>query len=438
MNVVHLSWTDINGGAARAAWRVHRSLDLVGVDSAMFVGSRESHGQDVTQYRPTSGLASRLRRKARRVALNRDRTKALRFRPAGFEPYWDDRTANGPEVGAVVSPADIYHVHQITGFVDSGALPRLAARAPIVWTLHEMTPFTGGCPYAYECVGFTRQCGACPQLGSSDERDLSHAVWQRKLRTYSRIPPSRMHVVGASEWIASEARRCTLFSRFPVSVIPYGLDAEVFRPMRDARRLLDAFGVSPSAKIVLFVADHTNIPRKGFDLLDSALGRLVSTSDVALVSLGRGESPTLKSSLPHIHLGSLTEDRLIAAAYSMADIFVIPSLQDNLPNTVLEAMACGTPVVGFRVGGIPDMVREENGLLVPPGDTASLACAIDALLADGPRRERMGMAGRSIVEREYTLRLQAERYLDLYRSLLCPGAHEGGKPGITRSAESHA
>jgi glycosyltransferase involved in cell wall biosynthesis len=418
MNVVHLSFTDINGGAARAAWRVHRSLDLVGIDSAMFVGFRDGHGTDVTQYEPTSQLASRLRRRARRAVLHRDH-KVLMHRPAGSEPYWDDRTTNGSEVGALAPAADVYHVHQITDFVDYAALPILAARAPIVWTLHETTPFTGGCPYTYECAGFTRQCGACPQLGSSDERDLSHAVWRRKQRHYSRIAPTRMHVVGPSQWIAAEARRSTLFNRFPVSVIPYALDTEVFRPMREARRLLDAFGVPPSARIVLFVAASTNYLRKGFNLLDSALGRLKNISDVALISLGHGDKPTLQSALPYIHLGTLTEDRMMAAVYSLADVFVIPSLEDNLPNTVLESMACGTPVVGFRVGGIPDMVREgENGLLVPRGDIAGLATAIETLLTEESRRACMGAAGRRIAEREYNYRVQAERYSNLYSSLV--------------------
>jgi glycosyltransferase involved in cell wall biosynthesis len=426
MKVVHLSFTDIAGGAARAAWRVHRSLDSVGINSAMFVGSAYSHGSDVTQYSPTAGLASGLRRRARRAVLRRDHM-ALMYRPAGTEPYWDDRTTNGSEVGVLAPAADVYHIHQITDFVDYAALPILSARAPIVWTLHETTPLTGGCPYPYECVGFTRQCGACPQLGSSDERDLSHAVWRRKQSHYSRIAPTRMHVVGPSQWIAEQARRSTLLNRFPVSVIPYALDTEIFRPMREARRLLDAFGVPPSARIVLFVAEHTNYLRKGFTLLDSALARLKDISDVALISLGRGEKPTLQSALPHIHLGTLTEDRMIAAVYSMADVFVIPSLEDNLPNTVLESMACGTPVVGFRVGGIPDMVREgENGLLVPRGDITGLASAIETLLTDESRRACMGAAGRRIAEREYNYRVQSERYLNLYSSLLNETAARGG------------
>ena len=121
MNVVHLSWTDINGGAARAAWRVHRSLDSVGIHSSMFVGSRETHGSDVTQYSPSRGPVSRVRRAARRAMMRRDQMKRSGRVHRGFDPYWEDRTADGPEVGELAPAADIYHIHQITGFLDYGS-----------------------------------------------------------------------------------------------------------------------------------------------------------------------------------------------------------------------------------------------------------------------------------------------------------------------------
>jgi glycosyltransferase involved in cell wall biosynthesis len=428
MKIVHLSCFDINGGAARAAWRVHESLRLVDAQSSMFVAIRESHDPNVQQYVPGSGPVSRLKRIVRRDVLRRQLERGLHGRPAGFEDFRDDRTIFGAEPAACAPDADIYHLHQITDFVDYRAsLARLAERAPIVWTLHEMTPFTGGCHYAYGCDGFTRMCGDCPQLGSKHAQDLSHAVWKRKLAVYEHIAPSRMHVVGASRWIAAEAHRSSLLQRYPVSVIPYGLDTDVFKPMPHARRLLDGFGLKPSTRIVLFVADWTGSRRKGFDLLDAALGALRHGPETALISLGRGDAPKLQSNLPHVHLGSLTEDRMIAAVYSMADLFVIPSTQDNLPNTVLEAMACGTPVVGFRVGGIPDMVRDgENGLLVAEGDVHGLAAAMQALLADDNRRMSMGRAGRAIAEREYSRQLQGERYLDLYRSILRGDRGAGG------------
>lgn len=419
MRVVHISSSDINGGAARAAWRVHDSVRLVGADSSMFVSVREGFDPRVVQYLPSSGAIVRLSRIIRRDLLRRDLQSASRERPSGFEDFRDDRTIFGSDVALSVPDADIYNLHQITDFVDYRAcLPHLARRAPIVWTLHEMTPLTGGCHYAYDCSNFTGECGHCPQLGRSNQRDFSHAVWHRKRTVFDAIPRDRLHIVGPSKWIAGEVSRSSLLGRFPVSVIPYGLDTDHYRPMPEARRLLDAFGVDPSVRVVLFVADWTSVRRKGFDLLDSALGALCHSSNTALISLGRGQAPKLQSKLTHIHLGSLTDDRMIAAVFSMADIFVIPSLQDNLPNVVLEAMACGTAVVGFNIGGIPDMVRDGvNGLLAAPGDVNGLSAAIESLLRDDPRRIDMGKAGREIVVREYCRKLQGERYLELYRSV---------------------
>jgi glycosyltransferase involved in cell wall biosynthesis len=420
MRIVHLNWYDINGGAARAALRLHESLRLVDAESSMFVALRESHDPDVKQYIPGSGTVARLKRLVRRDLLKWQFARASRERPSGFDEFRDDRTIFSSETAASAPDADIYHLHQITNFVDYRAsLVRLAQRAPIVWTLHEMTPFTGGCHYSYGCDGFTRACGCCPQLGSNWAEDLSHSVWKRKHVVYDRIATGRLHLVGPSTWIAAEAQRSSLLKRFPVTVIPNGLDTDVFKPVPEARRLLDAFGLKASMRIVLFVTDWMGSRRKGFDLLDRALGALPKGPDTALVSLGRGEAPRLRSSLPHVHLGSLSADRMIAAVYSMADLFVMPSLQDNLPNTVMEAMACGVPVVGFKIGGIPDMVRQgENGLLVPHGDVKALADAIHTLLSDDTRRISMGRAGRAIAEREYSCKLQGQRYLDLYRSML--------------------
>ena len=419
MRVVHFSEFDINGGAARAAWRVHDSLRSADVDSSMVVSVRGGFDPRVEQFVPRAGLGGRLTRVLRRDLFELELKIASQNRPSGFDGFRDDRTVYGSEVAAAAPHADIYHLHQITDFVDYRAcLPRLAQRAPIVWTLHEMTPFTGGCHYAYDCSHFTGGCGTCPQLGRSKMRDFSHAVWRRKQSAFAAIPSERLHVVGPSKWMAAEAARSSLLGRFAVSVIPYGLDTDLYRRIPEARRLLDAFGVSPSMRVVLFVADWTSVRRKGVDLLDSALGLLGDAPNTALVSLGRGDSPRLKSKLTHIHLGSLTDDRMLAAVYSMADVFVIPSVQDNLPNTVLEAMACGCAVSGFRVGGIPDMVRDGvNGLLASPGDVNGLASAIRALLADDNRRIGMGKASREIAEREYSRKLQGERYADLYRTL---------------------
>jgi glycosyltransferase involved in cell wall biosynthesis len=220
--------------------------------------------------------------------------------------------------------------------------------------------------------------------------------------------------------LACEAKRSALFSRFPIAVIPYGLDVNDCFVPRDQEPIRDLLGIPRNARVVLFLAETTNNPRKGFDLLIDAIGRSANAvSDLFLVSLGSSK-PSIDIPRPWLHLGSLDNDRFLSMVYSAADLYVICSVQDNLPNTVLEAMACGVPVVGTDVGGIPDMVRTGiNGLTVPGGDAQALAHAICELLNDRNLSRKMGAIGRQIAVDEYSLELQATRYAELYRTL-CP------------------
>jgi glycosyltransferase involved in cell wall biosynthesis len=206
-----------------------------------------------------------------------------------------------------------------------------------------------------------------------------------------------------------------LFDDAPVHVIPYGLDTTAFQP-RETAGVHNALGIPEHHRILLFVAQSTANHRKGFDLLQEALCEL-SADAVTLISIGSHE-PELGVDPPHVHLGSIQSNLLLSVFYSLADVFVIPSRQDNLPNTVLESMACGTPVVGFNVGGIPDMVRrEETGWLAEVDDALSLQESIEQALQNSDKREQMGRWCRDVVLEEYMLEHQARQYLALYKNL---------------------
>jgi glycosyltransferase involved in cell wall biosynthesis len=179
-----------------------------------------------------------------------------------------------------------------------------------------------------------------------------------------------------------------------------------------------ALNIRQDARVVLFMSDSVTNQRKGFNLLTEALHGIETVDNLLLISIGSGK-PVISSDIKHLHLGSIQSEFLMSVALNTADVFVIPSLQDNLPNTVLEAMACGIPVVGFDTGGIPDMVRPgETGLLAPLGDVRALREAISQCLHDREKREAMGVNGRKVVEREYTLEVQAKRYIALYEQIL--------------------
>jgi glycosyltransferase involved in cell wall biosynthesis len=311
---------------------------------------------------------------------------------------------------------DVINLHWVANFVDyRHFFQECLGTTPVVWRLSDLNPFTGGCHYDQGCGKYRNVCGACPQLGSTNPNDLSRAIWNRKKEAFDSLSSNQLHFVAQSEWIRHQVKASPLTERFPATVIPNGLDTDLFRP-RDTNGLRNALGIPQGDRIVLFVADYET-PRKGFDLLVDALGKL-RVEDVTLLSVGSSQ-PGMDTELPHLHLGRIESDPLLSAFYSFADLFVIPSRQDNLPNTVLESMASGTPVVGFNTGGIPDMVRPgETGWLAETGNTQSLREKIEMALSDKEARERMGMRCRKVVEDEYALEVQARRYRDLYEQLL--------------------
>jgi glycosyltransferase involved in cell wall biosynthesis len=305
----------------------------------------------------------------------------------------------------------------VAGLVDYRSFFRVVpAKNPLVWTLHDANPFTGGCHYPGACPRFNGGCGECPELGSAIDSDLSRAIWQRKKAAYSRIPEGRIHVVTPSRWLAGEARRSSLLGRFPVSVIPYGIHTDVFCPRKQimAREALD---IPRDTRVVLFAAASLQERRKGFAMLAEALAPLPADAGIHLVSVGQSAFvPNIR--LPNLSLGFIENDRILSLVYSAADVYVTPTLDDNLPNTVMESMSCGTPVVGFEVGGVPDMVRNGvSGFVVPKGDTGALRQAILGVLDDAALRTEMSQNCRRIAVEEYDFKLQARRYLTLYESI---------------------
>ena len=417
MKIVHIATSDISGGAARAAYRLHSGLRLLNLESSMLVANRSSDDPYVTEIVRRGDLTAGLRRLARRYVLHRVAAQYASSRPAGATFFSDDRSEFGPEVMRQLPPCEVVNLHWVAGFIDFRSFFRVVPRrSPLVWTLHDTNPFTGGCHYYDSCRRSNDGCGACPELGSAVNSDLSRAIWQRKKAAYSCIPDGRLHVVTPSRWLAGEVRQSTLLGRFRVSVIPYGLDTEVFSP-RNREMAREVLNIPHDKRVILFVADHVRERRKGFALLAEALAALPAEAGIHLVSLGRSALfPNLRS--PNLSLGFIDNDFVLSLVYSAADLYVIPTLDDNLPNTALESMSCGTPVVGFDTGGVPDMVRNGvSGFVVPKGDTGALRQAVLRVLDNPALRAEMSQNCRRIAVEEYDIVLQAERYLALYESL---------------------
>lgn len=418
MNIVHLSTYDLKGGAALSAYRLHRGLLRIGQDSSMLVKIKIGRDPTVSEFVLPMDLPRRWRRWVRRKAIVRSAGSYAKSRPSGFELFSEDRTPYGGSVLDQVPPCEVMNLHWVAAYLDYEQFIQAASRrAVIVWTLHDMNAVTGGCHYDLGCGRFAQRCGACPQLGSGDPNDLAGQVWDRKRALFERLDPRRLCVVTPSRWLAQMVKQSPIFSRFRVETIPYGIDLDDFAP-RDRAAARDVLGIPQDVHVILFLAEMVDNRRKGFPLLEQALGDCARLVDrLWLLSVGHNP-PRLKADIRGSHLDYVGNDRFLSLAYSAADLFVIPSLQDNLPNTVLEAMACGTPVIGFDVGGIREMVRPGvTGTLVEPGDVGGLCDAMGALLKDPATRHRMSQQARAIALTDYPLLAQARRYQELYHEL---------------------
>ncbi len=419
MSVLHLATSDLFGGAARSAFRLHQGLRAEGFDSSMLVARRASTDASVSEFVTSRNFVRRAMRRLQRWRIEREIAAYDSTRPQGFEPFHPERSRFAHEFANLKIHADILNLHWVSEFVDYAALAGIAGETPVVWTLHDMNTVTGGCHYDHGCGRYMARCGACPQLGSAAETDASRSVWLRKQRVFSQIAQSRLHFVTPSRWLKSVIQASPLTSRFSVSVIPYGLDTEVFRPM-DKEYARKALGLPLDARVILFVAHSSDIHRKGFDLLARALAELQGVDNVTLLTVGEGDAAS-GLNFPEKRLGRVEDDSQLALAYAAADVFVIPSREDNLPNTVLESISCGTPVVGFAAGGIPEMVRDGlTGRLAAAGDVRALRDGIADILLHPDHRRQMSAECRSVAESEYSLSLQARRYQELYASMLAP------------------
>jgi glycosyltransferase involved in cell wall biosynthesis len=308
-----------------------------------------------------------------------------------------------------VRGADLLHLHWIPGLLDVPAIGALlAGETPVVWTLHDEWPFTGGCHYTAGCDRWRARCEACPQL-RRDPLGLVPAQFREKRKSLDRGRPV---VVAPSRWLADRARSSALLSGLETEVIPYAVDLEAFRPeLREAGRKDLSLGTEEP--LLVFSAESTRERRKGFDHLLEALGRLdVGVPRPRLGVVGESDDVSLPSG--SIRFGRLADRRRVAAIVAAADLVAIPSLEDNLPNAALESLASGTPVVAYATGGLPEALAGAPGCrLAPTGDCEGLAAIIGESLRELDRLRSL----RAEIRRFAIERFAPSRLADAHRRL---------------------
>lgn len=373
MPALILSSFDRLGGAAIAANRLHKALLGSGYPSRMLVARSLSTASETNEaLGRLGGLWFR-----GMAILHRKLQARMGVDSQKFQPGW-------PMAPGMVSytPEEILHAHWIAdGFVSLDRLRRV--RNPLVVTLHDMWHFTGGCHYDAGCGGYRDGCGSCPMLPEN-----RHELARRGFRAKQRLASTKHPVVTSpSKWLADLARSSAIFSGMDVRVIPNVLDLDVFRPrsQAEARQVL---GLPMEKKIIAFGALSTADPRKGWRHLQAALGRLgADRSDLLALVMGHSAPAGADSLGMEVRwTGGLTSEQTIASNLAAADVFVAPSEQENYPNTIAEALSCGIPCVGFRIGGIPEMIEDgRTGALADPFSPESLAEALRSCLNGGSK-----------------------------------------------------
>ncbi len=413
MKILHLCTYD-TGGAANAALRLHEGLKRLGQESVFASRTTAVAAPDrVAVIKPQGDWIAR---QAPRIEYHLARLLFPMVRPVltrGLLPGFGLRAME------VVQP-DIVNLHWVDhGMISTRDLARLAASGiPLVWTLHDMVPLTGGFGYR-EVVGL-QPAALGPLTCGGTRAAASRALLDRRRQA---LESAHLTVVAPSHWLAEEARRSPVFEKHRVVHIPYGIDTSVFLPLnREAAR--NRWNLPQDARVILFGADTFDDTRKGMHHLKAALARMNPPPDgQPLLLVGFGNRADLKPDdfpIPVQGLGRLSSAEDIAMLYSAADVFVCPSREDNLPNTMVESLACGTPVTGFQVGGLMDLVLEGiTGSLARCYDEAGLACALEQVLYAAPeKRAEMRYACRHLAEFRLNLGHQATGYEAIYRDML--------------------
>lgn len=413
MKVLHINTNDISGGAAKAAYRLHHGLLKIGVDSRYLVANKLS--DDFTILGPRSKLEKTLAKLRPHLdvlpLLRYPKRNNFPFAPAWFPSRTLQRAKN--------IDADLIHLHWITGgFLRIESLSKI--KRPLVWTLHDSWPFTGGCYIPFECDHYQSDCGDCPTLQSETHRDISTRILARKKKHWKHLD---IMIVAPSRWLADSAKSSSLFRDKTIQVIPHGLDIQRFKPL-DKQFARHTLMLSPEKKLILFGAQHVARDKnKGAQQFTEALqilSRKLSRDNTEVIIFGASNpAESQDSGFSVNYMGCLWDEISMALLYAACDVMVVPSLQESFGQTASESMACGTPVVAFGVTGLLDIVDHQvNGYHAKPYDASDLAVGIDWILADEKRHKKLCFKAREKAVACFDIKKIAKRYLKLYEDVL--------------------
>ena len=410
MKILIVNTYDVQGGAARAAYRLHNSITDQGLDSKILVIDKESSDFKVlNQFDKKQKIYNKIQQVVINFTFKKYKNKTNTFFSNSWMPF-----SNFSDVVNEINP-DILHLHWVSkGVLRIKDLQKI--NAPIVWSLHDMWAFTGGCHYDEHCGRFVKECGKCVVLGSQSEKDLSSKNYKQKKEVFSKLP--NLTIIGLSKWLQESAKSSSLFRDKKVINLPNPIDTKKFKKF-DKDKARELWGLPKNKKLVLFGAmSSTSDQRKGFFELSEAL-KNTNKKDFELVIFGTSTPEKPQDFGFNLHyMGTLSDNVSLVSLYNAVDVMVVPSLQENLSNTIMESLACGTPVVAFNIGGNKDMIDHKiNGYLAKPFDVFDLAFGIEWVIYNESHETLQKNAINKVVK-EFDTKVVGEKYIQLYESIL--------------------
>jgi glycosyltransferase involved in cell wall biosynthesis len=427
LKVVHLNTYDGNGGAGRACMRLNRALLNQNIDSKVIVHYKFGKNPQVGDFNTNI-----IQKAYTAGTIVLERIWAKRYLKALKTPFsfaWFGRSViHHPDV----KNADIIHLHWVNhGFLNPAHIAEIGKlNKPVVWTFHDSNAFTGGCHVRYTCDHFKHECGNCPLLKNSAPDDYSNRIWKQKRKAYDKLD---FTVVAPSTWMQGSVAEASLMVGKRVKQIPNTLETDIFKPA-DKKTAKELAGFSPGKFILLsgFMPSRKDMHKgtsyllESLELLKTRLGG--KTDDIELVVFGNRSTDDMPDfPFKTSFLGTINDDEQLARCYAAADAFLIPSLEDNLPYTVMESLSCGTPVVAFTTGGIPNMVKHEyNGYLATYRSAESFTDGMEWIINHADK-EKLNRQARQTIMDEFSEEIIAKKHIKVYHeSLKLPLQGTGG------------
>jgi glycosyltransferase involved in cell wall biosynthesis len=412
MRVAHFSDGD-NYGAFGAAYELHKTMLEQGIESHFFVRIKGREDESVEEVSTKDIIGNHLMHMINTlyfVRNRKDHTMSFTYERVGIS-FSDDMLQR-------FRGYDIIHLHWVSRLLNNDSIMKLLLLGkPIVWTMHDFNPMTGGCHYPGECVGYLENCSECPQL-VVNKLDVTRFVLKDKKHVYG----NQIHVITASEWLKKLVQKSYVFADAECSVIPIGIDTKQFSIL-DKKKCKKMFGFSESTKIILMGAQSTKIKIKGyiglqkmFDVLEthSYIKQLIDSNQIKLVFFGNGGDVFESLNIPGVELGFIEDRDKLCKLYNAADVFLFPSIQETFGMTAVEAMACGTPVVAYNMCAMQDVIVDGvNGFKIEQGNHIEMSQAIIKILQCGSEFVEPCRCRQRILD-NYSLECETDCILHLY------------------------